>query len=380
MSIHTTDTRSEQNGGEHAGVVWDRWSLGTVLVGVVLMVIHAIHVNEMLYWGMVGVVVEGMVPFVFAGMLVLSGSWLSYRGYDSDERQQVFKWMIVFAIVIGLLFLWSLSHQYVLELPFPHEEYVTTTNLTAGALLGIVIGIYDVRTQRHREIAETERERSELQRSRLSVLNRILRHNIRNDANIVQGICSDIGEQTTGEISTRASTAAGVMSDLHHLSEKARRIDETLADEHDLVDEVELRSLFEEATSTHEREADGVTYEFDVAEDVPTIQTSERLLSEIVNELLENTVEHGGDELTQVELSASHEDGWVDIVVEDDGPGLPTIEHESLQFGIERDIEHTSGIGLWFSKWGTEVLGGDLRFGEGRDGGTVVYMRIPAAR
>lgn len=378
MSTRTTHAASDPSREGLFGVVWDRWSLGTIAVGVGFMVIHYIHVYEMLYYGTVGVVVEGVVPFILAGLLTMSGPWLSYQGYDSAERKQVFKWMIVFGIVIGLLFLWALSHQYVMRLPFPHEEYVTSTNLTAGALLGILIGMYDVSTKRHREIAEDERETSELQRSRLTVLNRVLRHNIRNDTNIVQGIASDIASEASGDIATRAEVASTVVSDLHQLSEKARRIDETLGADHSLDEEVDLRALLDEAVSAYEGTEEDITFELDVQDDVPTLHTSKRLLREVINEVLENTTEHGGDELTHVRVSAQeHGDDWVDIVIEDDGPGLPTIEHESLQFGVERDIEHTSGIGLWFAKWGTEMLGGDLRFGEGVEGGTTVYLQLP---
>lgn len=72
----------------------------------------------------------------------------------------------------------------------------------------------------------TERKNRE---QRLSVLTRVLRHNLRNDMNLVNGHASTLAEQLEGDAAERAAEIESVAIDLVELSEKARNVEEMLA-------------------------------------------------------------------------------------------------------------------------------------------------------
>ncbi len=353
----------------------DRWSYVTIAAGFVLAVIHGLHSDEMLYYGPVGVILEGLVPLFIAGVVGASSPILAYVGYSGEERAQVVKWMAIGGILVGLLFAWTLSHQYVLGLPFPHREYVMTTNVTVGALLGGVIGLYDVRTRRHREAVEDERTTITLQRTRLSVLNRVLRHNLRNDATVIMGTLEEIERQASGEIAELAQGARERTDDLVDMSEKSRRIDDALSVD-DAPVETDIVTLIEDCVRDFGGQQ-GTDIEATLPDEM-VLDTHPRLLDALVRELVTNAIDHAEDEAITVQLRAERaDDGWAEIEVTDDGPGIPSMERASLDAGIETDLEHTSGLGLWFVRWGVETLGGDVVFEDRDDGGTTVTIRLP---
>ena len=377
MSTYTNDSGSTHPVEQSIG--WDLWTVATLIAGILLASIHALHVYEMLYYGFIGVFVEGVIPFILAGLIAGVGPWLSYAGYSRPERRRVIGWMALTGVLIGLLFLWALSHQELMGYPFPHAEFVTTTNVTAGAFLGVFIGLYDVRARRHQAGLRAEREMVELQRSRLSVLNRILRHNIRNDATVIRGVCENISEETSGSVAEQAQLAATTITDLYEMSERARRFDRVIDPEISVNQEIELAVFLEELLDHHRDEHGSVTFHAEVVDDIQTIQSNPELLKEVLLELIDSTLSHGGDSLRQITVTAtSMDDDQLKITVDGDGDEIPTSEWAALEAGEETDLEHASGVGLWFVKWGLQMLNGDLQVQQGTTTETTISARIPA--
>lgn len=374
----------------------NRWSYTTVLVGGLLAAVQVVHIKEMLEFGLTGVVLEGVIPLVFAAGLALSGPWLHHRGYTRPEQKRVVVWMGVVAAVSGLLFLWAVSHQLLVADPsatgassayggsssgsggvFPHAMFVTFTNLTAGGLVGLVLGVYNVRSRRHYRAVQREREQVAHQRARLSVLNRVLRHNLRNEATIIMGNAREIASRTEGTLADRAETVAERTAGLVGLGEKARQIDETIGDEVEYAD-VDLGStLHTLADSTRQRDV-AVECAVDTADTVG-VRTNENILDNVLQEAVDNAVEHRTDEPVRLRLGARRRpDGGVDVTVADDGPGIPEQERRTLDSTEETALEHTSGLGLWLVNWGAMALGGDVAFEDNEQGGTTVRVGLPA--
>ena len=94
----------------------------------------------------------------------------------------------------------------------------------------------------------------------------------------------------------------------------------------------------------------------------------------VVTELVQNAVQHGferaerqGSVLIRAERSAR----WLDVVVHDDGRGLPP----------EFDLETSDRLGLQIVRTLVSAeLDGSLTMRPGADGGTDVVLRVPVGR
>lgn len=104
-------------------------------------------------------------------------------------------------------------------------------------------------------------------------------------------------------------------------------------------------------------------------------------LSLAVGELLENAIEHTEDPV-QISVSitpAVNDRDWVDLTVEDNGSGIPMDEITALDGGKETQLQHASGLGLWFVKWLVNRYEGSLSFEHPDSGGNAVTISLQPA-
>jgi len=251
------------------------------------------------------------------------------------------------------------------------EFRVTPARLddTGGGHVGYTLVFQDVTEEVRRE-------------QRLSVLNRVLRHNLRNDLSVAAGYVEVSADRTDdGEIESMLADAKAALDGLAATGEKARYVEETI--EHASADPepVDLGALAEEIAASLRAEYPAATL---AVEDTATVVTNRTLLAAVIENLAENACEHGGDEPT-VTLRISDEDSGQEggergdgatVAISDTGPGIPQHELETLSAGEETDLQHGSGFGLWVAQWGAELLGADLTF-EAESDGTTAPVRVP---
>jgi signal transduction histidine kinase len=211
------------------------------------------------------------------------------------------------------------------------------------------------------------------QQQRLNVLNRVFRHDIRTETNLIQGYADRLATAPGDEraLSIVKESAARI----HELSERTR----TASDLFDPVSEPEppvpLSDLVEEVAA--DLRAERPHAEVTVDDDLPAAPVPATFRAVLAN-LCSNAVEHNDADRPSVWIEASTEGGWIDLSVADDGPGIDPAEYEVLAQGVETPLEHASGVGLWIVKWGIDKLGGSVSFSERDPTGTVVAVSVPA--
>lgn len=250
----------------------------------------------------------------------------------------------------------------------PPSEYLDSDGFeTDGALM--LDQIYDL-AQSKREIQAREQ--------RLSVVNRVLRHNIRNDMTVVLGHLDRLAER--GDLSDDArsdlAVAREVATALVDLSEKARYVDETLGG--GAVRPTDLVAALERARSAVGSDRPDVTFEYE-GPDERTVLADERLETVFV-ELFESTVAHSETAsptiAVRVRPDAPTDSVRVDVV--GDGSPFSSSERRALSAGAETPLQHSNGLGLWIAKWIVESVHGTVSFGDGEDG-PQVSVTLPAA-
>jgi PAS domain S-box-containing protein len=257
---------------------------------------------------------------------------------------------------------------------------VTTSALetAGGTVVGNSVVLQDITAERRRE-------------QRLAVLNRVLRHNLRNDLNVVQGYL-DIGVDRVDDPDLRRmlETAARKTADVIELGEKARTIENAMGSDAGAATSVAVRPLLEEIREDLQTGA-AAEIRIEVPADL-SIRTDPSVLRVVFENLIENGVEHGSTgNRTESDDGIEHTDadtpivtvraldadgGSVGFEIQDEGPGVPDHELDVLDATEETALEHGSGLGLWIVKWGVASLGGTVEF-DVTDAGTTVRLELP---
>jgi PAS domain S-box-containing protein len=206
----------------------------------------------------------------------------------------------------------------------------------------------------------------------IGVLNRVLRHNLRNDMSVIIGYADLIAERTDGEIAEMARRIEETGRDLTALSGKAQKFQTVGRDAEPLAPRnpaEDVRAVVADLRAAYP------DVEFSVdAGPCETVMATGRLQL-VLRELGENAAKHGNSSPVayQVEMA----DDEVVVRVRDSGPGLPEMERHVLEVGKETTLKHGSGLGLWLVNWIVTGLGGDVTATV--DGGTTVTIRLPSA-
>ena len=243
----------------------------------------------------------------------------------------------------------------------PREYAVTVSRVedTADSTVGHTITLQDITTERQRE-------------QRLAVLNRVLRHNLRNDLNVASGYLEVVADGVDDEgYAEMLETAKANTDSVLELGDKARMVERTLEADELGTEPIPLADLVDRVAEPIVAEHGG-SVDNEISAEV-TIETNRQLLESVVGNLIENGLEHGGGSVT---VSASTSVSTARIEVGDSGDGIPEHELSVIEEGRETDLEHGSGIGLWLVEWGTTALGGSVSY-ETSSEGTTATVELP---
>jgi len=209
----------------------------------------------------------------------------------------------------------------------------------------------------------TERKRHE---QRLEVFNRVLRHNLRNQLDVIRShaeVLTAVDDEHAGEILATVDSLAA-------MGDRARTIDRFMSRELRET-EVDLVRLIQETVTAVDRGDTGVDVALEGPAEAPLV-SDRAALEATLESAVENAFAYAD---STVEVTVAESPHGATIAIADDGPGIPEEELTSLDAGTERPLQHGRGLGLWQLKWGVEKLGGELEFETGD--GTTVRIAVP---
>lgn len=214
----------------------------------------------------------------------------------------------------------------------------------------------------------------------LQVLNRILRHNLRNKANVIAGnttrLLDEFEEQTTDRTRT-AATIETAARDLERLAQEASTIRRVLNGPDAGVAPVDCVPIIQQLVREYRRTAPNASIEADLPESV--VVNAAGGLHVAIDSLLDNAITHNpaATPHVRVRLAPAETGRWIDICIDDDGPRIPLVERHVITGHAEiTQTQHGHGLGLWLVKWATEQSGGELSFERSDLGGNSVRLRL----
>jgi PAS domain S-box-containing protein len=218
----------------------------------------------------------------------------------------------------------------------------------------------------------TDRRRRERE---VAVLNRVLRHDLRNDVLVLENYVALLQRDPGNEeyVAGLAQRAA----EMRDLVETVREVERHLDADEPVRSTLDLARLVRERTTAAAQAHPNATVETDLPADAWVRALD--LIGSAVDNLVENAVEHNDSATPTVRVSVERVvvDGvrYVDLTVTDDGPPIPPHDRDVL-VGVDPSLDDASGLGLWLVNWIVTDSGGTIRYEPNDPRGNVVTVRL----
>ncbi|MFA9417280.1 ATP-binding protein [Natrinema sp. HArc-T2] len=232
-----------------------------------------------------------------------------------------------------------------------------------------------------RERQEYER-RLETQRDNLETLNQVLRHDIRNDLQIVLAYADlladhvEAGSDDEEYLETLRDSATQAVE----LTETAREMADVMLANVDDQQQVRLKPLITDVVGevrTQYTTAD-ITVDWEASE---TEVVANEMLASVFRNLVKNAIQHNDKAVPKVAVSVSDDASKVTVRVADNGPGVPDAQKDDIFGKGARGLESAgTGLGLYLAKTLVDAYGGDIWVEDNEPEGAVFVITLPKAK
>ena len=262
------------------------------------------------------------------------------------------------------------------------------TNLSAGTTEVVSLQTTKGRRQYQYTVSDVERDTSDsdeepvartivfrdvtdqrTREQRLSVLNRVLRHNARNKLDVILAHADHV------EDDTHRTAIQDSASELASVSRKAREAEAVMTDSVSAPSTVDIAAVAHEVAATARDDYPDSSISVTAPERLQ-LTSYRTVVRRLMTELVENAIVHSDDPArVDIEVETTADD-IPQLRIADNGPGIPDRERDLLTESSETQLEHGLGVGLWFVNWAVSQLGAELEFQSTGTTGTTVVVRF----
>jgi len=250
---------------------------------------------------------------------------------------------------------------------------VSSTPFLAGEVMtGQLVTVTDV-TER-----ESYRQRLEEKTEQLEALNRVVRHDIRNDMTVILGWAELLKDHVDEEGEDALNRVLQKSQHVIQFTEIAREFVESLSmDETAELVKIELGPLLDaELAAVRDSFPDA---QFQVSGELPDVSVqANEMLSSVFRNILENAVRHNDKKTPEITVTCEEDAETVRYRIADNGPGIPDNQKEQIFGKGEKGLDSPgSGIGLYLVHLLTEQFGGDVWVEDNDPNGSVFVVELP---
>lgn len=209
------------------------------------------------------------------------------------------------------------------------------------------------------ERKETEQELKS-QRDDLELLNQVVRHDIRNDLQVVSTYAELLEDHLDEEGKEHLERLKESNEKAAELTVTARDLTEVILQSESDLEPVPLETAVDREISqlqSSRRDA-----EFTVGESLEGISIlADDMLETVFRNLLKNAVQHNDKDKAEVTITADTDGDTVTVRVADNGPGIPDAQKETVFGKEEKGLESGgTGIGLYLVREIVTGYGGEI--------------------
>lgn len=346
------------------------YSVSAMLFAVLYLLSRTVHVRVI---SATAIIFMGLFPFL---ILLWNPVWSSHH-----LAFQIFPWPII-AVLIGS------------QLLSKEKEAVLIFAINAGLILvcflhpGIIfadaikfigvsfaiqtlIGITTWTTEYYSMKVEESTRTIEARRRELEIYTSLLRHELANDIQMILGGL-ELSQMTLDEPKKQSSFLESTLA----AAERMKSLIHIFSVSEDELDS-DLVSVLEVICRRAEIAFKGMKVNLDIKQDVRDNKIFYGKLTALAFEnLLRNTAQHAGETPT-VKITISQSNDHLDIVFEDDGPGISEeIRAQLFGKGVTTGSKDR-GLGLYLTKTIIESEGGLIELVETRRPGCCFHIQLP---
>jgi K+-sensing histidine kinase KdpD len=274
--------------------------------------------------------------------------------------------------IAGLIVVACAAIGFVFTLPpIGSPEIDVSEDVTAVFVFGAVAFVVSALvTTRLASLQQVDSQRRALLRS--------VSHDLRTPLSAIHAVATDLRDGAAYDAQTRKEM-------LDTLVDESERLDRLVANLLSMsrieagtlrpnLEAVDVDDVVRSCARRLERVLRGSDLVLELPEQLPLVRADHVQLEQVINNLLENAVIHTPAGTT-VRVYARPTRDVVELVVADDGPGLPDDVRANF---ATADVELRQGLGLAISKAFVEAQGGTLTLGESRVGTRIVVRLVRA--
>lgn len=297
-------------------------------------------------------------------VVVYTGRWLTDCDFEPEHQWRIMNWcgwgsLAIPSLTIGM----GLYHRW-LGYPIGDLGFTLLVSLATGAAIGILVGVRTESTRRYAKEVDTQKET-------LLFLNRLLRHNVLNGMNVIQGYTERLDSRFDASIADDLAPIRSQSDRIVELINHVRALGGALAGELE-TQPVDLSALLERELETARTSFPEAEFTADIPSDVWVC--ANEVVAIAFENVLRNAVEHNDAETPIVSVTVEAVEETAIVRVADNGPGIPEECKETL---FERGEHGDDGFGLFLVHRLVTQYGGHVRTADDGTRGTVVTITVP---
>jgi PAS domain S-box-containing protein len=223
------------------------------------------------------------------------------------------------------------------------------------------------------------KETLERQREQLEVLNRVVRHDIRNYMQVILSQLPLLEDQLDRSVQEAYHAVYTAAESTVELTETVRTLVEDVVAGAEALQPVQLKELLR-------REVHDVSQRYDHAEivlddPIPDVRVvANEMLGSVVHNLLTNAITHNDSSNPTVELAVEAHSETVTLSVADNGPGIPDTKKGQMFEKETRGLDSSgTGLGLYLVEALVDQYGGSVWVEDNEPHGAVFTVELHVA-
>ncbi|WP_255195815.1 sensor histidine kinase [Halorarius litoreus] len=309
------------------------------------------------------------LPVIVLGV----GVYLSRTSLSRGDITVATLWFIGGIAVLWTLYTWASLPELLAgdSLVSMRSQFVLYGNL--GGAVGIVAGINRARARQNERLVE----RTSAQQDTLEFINHLLRHNVLNGlqvingyADMLEGHVDEEGQQLLARIDERGEH-------MTELVDNVRVLMRTLSEELNLRP-TDVSSVLGSELAVAQSAYPDATFEADLEADVLVI--ANQTLGAVFENLLVNAIKHNDADEKHVRVTLTTGEETATVCIADNGPGIPESHRQTyLQQGEQGASSTGEGLGLYLVSTLVDQFGGSVVTEDNEPRGTVLVVELPLA-